>query len=339
MSSGKIMPSFDSKRQRLGDIYPLDTPFNVIVDISEVCNFKCKYCFRAEENKAVWGYAKDNGLMAWDTFTKAVESIKAFPEGVKQISLSCHGEPLCNRKLPDMVKFIKDQGIKSKVSIHTNASLLNRKYIDELIDSGIDKIVISLQGLSSKEYERVCGYAIEYSNFYENLQYLFSVKKNTQIYIKIMDLALGDGEEEIFYNRFLPIADRAFVERAVPIWEGVDFTQDDIIYNKYGQKFPQQMCCPLIFHTIVISPTGDVYPCTQLLMPEVLGNIHNKSLVDLWNGEKRNNLLIRQCKNENSEICKDCYILQNSIFSEEDMIDSHKNEILNRLLKGKKVYD
>ena len=32
-------------------------------------------------------------------------------------------------------------------------------------------------------------------------------------------MALDEGEEEQFYKRFLPIADRVFVEQIVPIWK------------------------------------------------------------------------------------------------------------------------
>ena len=116
---GIIKPSYDENRQMLGEIYPLDTPFNVIIDSSEVCNFKCNYCFRSTENKGNWGYASCNKNMEWDLFVKIVDQIKEFPNKVKQISLSNHGEPLCNRRLPDMVRYIKKEPRKNPLRIST----------------------------------------------------------------------------------------------------------------------------------------------------------------------------------------------------------------------------
>ena len=87
---GKRKPSYDTNRQVLGEIYPLDTPFNVILDVSEACNFKCNYCFRFEQNKECWGYAKDKQIMSWELFVKAVEQIKVFPQKIKQITTD-HG--------------------------------------------------------------------------------------------------------------------------------------------------------------------------------------------------------------------------------------------------------
>lgn len=330
----KIKPSFDTERQVLGKIYPLSTPFTVILDASEACNFKCNYCFRADFNKAHWGYAKDNQVMSWELFIKAVEQIKSFPQTVKQISLSNHGEPLVNRKLPDMVRYIKNVGIRSKVAIHTNASLLNEKYAYDLADSNIDRIVISLQGLDEEKYYETCGVRIDYERFYSNLCLLYNAKKDTQIHIKIANTALREKEENKFYEMYQSISDRVFIEQIVPIWKDVKINDASDIKNKYGKVFEKQQCCPLIFNTIVITPIGDVYPCTQLLSPYKLGNVNDVNVVELWNGSLRRELLFKQCKMNNPDLCKSCYILQNCICTEEDMIDSYREEILERLERG-----
>lgn len=335
MDVHKIIPSFDSQRSILGEILPLKTPFTVIVDVSERCNFRCRYCFRSDEDKSKWGYAAANQLMEWETFVKTVEQIKEFEDEVRQISLSGHGEPLCNRRLPDMVRYIKEQGICSRVSIHTNASLLNREFIDDLIESDIDRIVVSLQGITGEKYWEVCHAKINFEDFYNNLTYLYENKNHTQVYIKIMDVALEKGEEDIFYKKFSPIGDRVFVEQEVPIWKGVKSERGEAeIENKYGRQFPLQKCCPLIFHTIMVIPNGDVYPCTQLLRDDKLGNVHNSSLRTLWESIYRKELLMRQCMLDNLDVCDHCYIRQNSIYSKEDMIDPYREKILEKLQRG-----
>lgn len=336
MKKNKIQTSYDKNRQCLGKIYPLSTPFTVILDTSEVCNFRCNYCFRATDSQDAWGdYAIKKNLMEWTVFEQTVEQIKEFPETVKQISLSNHGEPLCNRKLPDMVRYIKGQGITSKVSIHTNGSLLDNEFALDLATCGIDKIVISLQGLSGDKYEKICGKKLDFELFYENLKILYQNKKeNTIINIKIMDVAVED-QADAFYDRFSKIADYVFVERMVPIWKntGNGDNKPEKVMNKYGDAFPYQECCPLLFNTLVVTPDGDVYPCTQVTSKECLGNIKERTLVDFWKGEERKALLRRQLLLRAPDSCNGCYIRQNSIFTEEDMIDSYRMDILNRLEK------
>ena len=331
-----IIPSFDADRVQLAEVLPLETPFTVILDVSEMCNFKCNYCFRSEADKKAWGYAAENNMMSEEIFKMAVSQIQHFPEQVRQISLSHQGEPLINQKIPWMVRYIKERGIKGRISIHTNGSLLTPQYVRELADSGIDRVIVSLQGMSSEKYQSVCGRSIDFEQLYANLKYFYEIKKNTQINIKIMDIALDEGEEETFYDLFAPIADRVFVEKVIHIWKEKEYLDldknDNLAFNKYGMGFPPQKVCPLIFHTIVVIPNGDVYPCTQLLQKEKLGNIQNKELVELWNCEKRKEMLRAQCRLSAPDICLDCGIRQNTIYSEKDMLDGFKEQILNRIL-------
>lgn len=332
-----IRPSFDTNRVQLAKVLPLATPFTVILDSSEVCNFKCNYCFRSEADKKAWGYAIENNIMDEEVFETAVAQIQQFPGEVKQISLSHHGEPLVNRNLPRMVRYIKEKGIKGRVSIHTNGSLLTPEYAEDLADSGIDRVIISLQGLSKEKYHTVCGYHIDFDQFYFNLKYFYKIKRNTQFCIKIIDAALNEGEEEIFYDLFSPIADCVFVEKVTPIWKGKDYSIFDseesngLAFNKYGVGFKPQKVCPLIFHTIVVIPNGDVYPCTQLLQEEKLGNIREKTLLEMWNGERRKRMLIQQCKDSVPKICANCNIGKNTIYTKEDMLDEYREDILSRL--------
>ena len=329
---GEIKESFDTDRVVLGNIFPLDTPFTVILDSSEICNLRCNYCFRSDDDKKKWGHVAGQKTMDWDVFAKAVEKIKEFPNEVRQISLSHHGEPLTNRMVPRMATYIKERGLKCRVSIHTNATLLDKEYAAKLAESKIDRVVISIQGLNGDKYKEKCGVAVDFNKLYESLQYFYMVKTNTQLYIKVANTALEEGEEERFYELFRPISDRVFIEQIIPLWSEVDIKDvNDKVQNKYGQSFERQYCCPLIFHTIVVLPNGDVYPCTQLLSEDKLGNIEKESLMQCWNSEYRRGLLVNCLKMEKNDICKDCAILNNSIYAKEDMIDGFREQILARI--------
>lgn len=333
MDKSKIKPSFDTNRQTLGKIYPLATPFNVILDASEACNFRCSYCFRSSSDKNDWGYARDGKLMERETFLMAFEQVMEFPELVRQISLSNHGEPLVNRDVPWMARYMRGHGYAGRISIHTNASLLDRDYAEELAVAGLSRIVISIQGLTGDKYREVCGAEVDFDRLLRAISTLHH-KRNaytTEIDVKIADTSLAPGEETEFYSLFEPIADRVFVEKIVPIWKNVDAGGEAIVANKFGEKFPLQKCCTLIFHTIVVAPNGDVYPCTQLLCPYRLGNIKESSLKHYWEGEERKNLLRNILTLSAPVMCDGCYIRQNSIYSEQDMIDDYREEILARM--------
>lgn len=333
-SVSNISPSYDTNRQVLGKIYPLDTPFNVIIDSSEACNFRCNYCFRYDTDKSNWSYAASCKIMDFGLFKQVYDQIGQFPTDVKQISLSNHGEPLCNRNVPDMVRYMRDNGYKGRISIHTNGSMLDKDYASELGKAGLSRIVISIQGMSSEKYKEVCGANVDFDRLCSNIETLYNASRDAehrmQIDVKVADVALKEGEEEDFYRLFSPIADRVFVENIVPIWKNTPVGSDKGI-NKFGEEFKEQKCCPLVFHTIVVTPDGDIYPCTQLLNDYCLGNVRETTLKECWKSKERIQILKDILKLDRPKMCEGCGILQNSIYTKEDMIDSYREEILGRL--------
>lgn len=337
MHEQKLSPSYERKRQQLGKVLPLSSPYMVILDASEACNFRCNYCFRASLDENNKNYAAKGELMTWETFVRSVDLLNEFPEKIKKISLSNHGEPLCNRKLPDMVRYIKKNIPSCVVEIHTNASLLDEEYILDLADSNIDKVIVSLQGLTSRHYLMNCGVNLDYEDLVKNIGFFYTSKKDTTIYVKIGDVLLETGQEKLFYDTFLGISDQVYIESIVPLWKSMNFNQfaseENENINKFRKKIPYLSCCSLVFYTMLVAPNGTVYHCTQPETSFELGNVNTSSLLQCWNGHLRVDFLKKMLHEGRKEIadCADCYIAQNSIMSDEDIIDHFRDEILHRL--------
>ena len=66
--------------------------------------------------------------------------------------------------------------------------------------------------------------------------------------------------------------------------------------------------CILPWLHLYANPNGDVLPCC--LASKSLGNLHNDSIVKIWNSTEYQKLRERMLKGEKSEHCKDCYILE-----------------------------
>lgn len=329
MKYGNIEKSFEQKRSVLGEVLPLDSPYTALIDISDMCNVRCSYCFRGELSISA-DYYRKNRLMDWATFEKVAEQLEAFPNQIKRISLSNHGEPLCNRLLPRMVLLLKQKGFQGKVEIHTNGLLLDEKYIDELVRAGIDRVVISLQGLSDEAYRKTCGFGGNFQHLVDMISLFYNKKINTQICVKIVDAAIGN-EEDKFYSIFSEIADRVFVEKVVPLWTGIE--DNTVAENKYGDSFGWQKCCPLVFYTINILPDGTIFPCSNLNPPFVLGNVWNTTLLEAWNSDKRKKFLEEMLIKDHYHIkaCEKCFVPQNTVVTELDSIDKYRKEILQRI--------
>ncbi|ANR71327.1 hypothetical protein AXF19_10300 [Selenomonas sp. oral taxon 126] len=330
-------PSYHTDRVVLGERLPLATPLSVILDLSERCNFRCSYCFRSGEKDASWSFAAAGELMSPEVFEKAARQLQDFPQKLKLVSLSGHGEPLCNPHLVDMVRLLKQLNVAERIDMHTNASLLTEDNAARIAQAGFSRIVVSLQGLDAAAYQRTCSANIDFQRFCNHLKLMYETKaEDLKIHIKIADAAFGneavqEGKRR-FYELFDGIADSIFVESVVPLWQNIDVKADKNV-NKYAYECGKVDYCPLVFYKMFVAPDGGIYPCTSLPPPMSLGNIHDTTLQLAWNSRQRLDFLkehLRLTRYRHSS-CKECFVPFNTVTGSGDILDPYKDGILERL--------
>lgn len=332
--ASEIKPIYGTERVKLAEKIPLDTPFSIFVFPTTYCNFNCIYCAHSlgyEKMKEQYNFVPQN--MSMETYIKIVEQIKEFPDKIKMLSLTGQGEPLLNKDIPLMVKIAKEAGIAERIEIITNGALLTKDMSDRLIEAGLDTLRVSLQGLTSAKYREICGVSVNFEMFLDNIKYFYRNKKNTNIFVKIMDVSLDMGEEEKFYQMFSDCSDRMYIEKMLPAYEGVEVTKNmDVEYDRYGRKHSKRKVCPLPFYMIGIFPDGDVEPCDTIYKPMILGNINQDKLVNMWNGKKLRAFWEMQLKGERycNKCCSVC-CAPDDVAHPEDILDDQAGKILKLL--------
>lgn len=335
----QIKPIYGTERVKLSNAIPLTTPFSIFVFPTTYCNFKCIYCGHSlghQKMKEMYDFVPQN--MTMDTYKKVIDQMKEFPARFKMLSLTGQGEPLINKNLPLMVKMAREAKVAERIEFITNASLLTHEMSDALIDAGLDTMRISLQGLNAEKYKEICGADIDFELFLENIRYFYSHKKDTNLYVKIMDVSLEEGEEEKFYELFGNCTDRMYVEKMLPAYEGVDITKDmSVEYDRYGRKHEKRKVCPLPFYMLGVFPDGDVEPCDTIYKPIVIGNVHEESLYDIWNGKKLRDFWKIQLSGERhcNARCSTC-CAPDDVSHPEDILDQDAGELLNIIKEVKK---
>jgi radical SAM protein with 4Fe4S-binding SPASM domain len=314
------------QRIMLADQLPLATPILIQFFPIYACNFKCNYCtFSADKKKR--DFISDEIRMDFDLFKKCIDEITQFPSQPKVIRFVGMGEPLLHKRIADMVAYAKEKNAAERVEILTNASLLTKKMSDDLLRAGLTRLIISLQGTSSRKYKDVCGVGIEFDEFLDNLAYHYRNKGKSQVHIKIIDLALEDEiDKKKFYDLFGDVCDTIGIEIAGPIFPNVDYEKvlpsDRKILTQYGREKQDATVCPQPFFTMQINPDGNIVPCYSVTYPEILGNARNQHLVDVWNGESYSNFRLKMLDgiNNASNTCRQCNIVRHR-FQPEDRLD------------------
>lgn len=331
----------ETKRTPLRDVAPLDTPYNILIETSSLCNARCIYCAHSQKEDPVY-----KGNMSSEIYEKILQDVREFPHRIKLFEMFAYGEPLCNPMLADMISRAKKAGVVDKIAFTTNGLLFNRDNIDAILESGVDIIRISLQGLDEETYYKICGVKMNMKKFLSTLSYLYDRKKmrggGCSIRVKIADTALRDvqnGKEKLM-DMFGAIADSVYIEHIIPMFSDVAYDEidPDIAGNTLnGRENVKQtsvnLVCHRPFYRLRVAANGLVTAaCCDTPHDFVYGNILENSLKELWYGKRHEALLkmLLNGKRFQHPICGKC-VLPNDITNENDLMDEKAEEVLERL--------
>ena len=332
----------DSNREFLWRIAPRSVPFSLGITPSDICNFRCNFC-----NQSTPQGIKDARILPWDDFCTLAGQIKELSdlgntrdERIRNIRFIGNGEPLINKRLPDMIAYLKDMDIADRFEVTTNASLLTHEMSDRLVASGITRLLISVEGLTKEKYKKICGYSMNIEKLIENISYFYSIRKDAKVFIKTVNIALDSkDDEQKFYDMFKPVCDEIAVENIINACADVDYskiTDEDISSTtRYGTKFVRKICCDTLFMYLNIHSNGDADCCGCIYPPLYIGNIYNTPLKDLWNGEKHKEIMKLHLEKRRVEIptCRNCGSINGYNGFSSDNLDGHLDEVLARLEK------
>jgi len=120
----------------------LSRPTSLQLECTTKCNLRCMMC-----DSPIWD--RRGMEMKFSDFKKIIDQ---FPFLVS-VNLQGMGEPLLNKDLFKMITYCKSK--KIMVLFTTNATLLDEIIAKKIVDSGLDYIVISVDGATPETFERI----------------------------------------------------------------------------------------------------------------------------------------------------------------------------------------
>jgi MoaA/NifB/PqqE/SkfB family radical SAM enzyme len=120
-------------------------PVCLYLETTNRCNLLCETCPRTFET------LEPPADMSWELFTRIVDQVP----NVQRVVLHGVGEPMLVKDLPRMIRYLKDRG--TYVLFNTNGTLMQVKRFQELIDTGLDELRVSLDAADRESYARVRG--------------------------------------------------------------------------------------------------------------------------------------------------------------------------------------
>jgi radical SAM protein with 4Fe4S-binding SPASM domain len=324
-------------RTRLETVIPFSTPMVLFVDPSSACNFKCTFCPNGDIN-LIRSTGRWQGPMDMDIYRKIIDDLKEFDEPLKVLRLYKEGEPFLNKNFADMILYAKRAGIAHSIDTTTNGYLLEPERIKPVLDAGIDRINISVDGLSDEQFLEFAGVKVSFDKFVDNIRKMYEMKGSCEICIKIAGDFFSKEDKQKFYTVFGDYADRIFIENVAPCWPEFD-VQDrlGVFMDKgiYDQPLSEVNTCPYIFYSMSVNSDGSVSLCfLDWARKLLIGDARKESLKEIWNGKvlfqhRRKHLLGKRKENP---ICAACGQLSHCL---PDNIDPYTDKLLEKLMASR----
>ncbi|MDR2439556.1 MAG: radical SAM protein [Planctomycetaceae bacterium] len=327
----QIKPRIDlQNRTKLETVIPLRTPFIINIDPSDKCNFRCKFCPTGDNELMKKTQGRGHGNMNFELYKKVIDDLGEFGDKIKVIRLYKDGEPLLNPYFAEMVQYAKKSGYCNRVDTTTNASLLNRELSLNIIDAGLDRINISVEGMNELQYADFSQYKIDFQKFVDNIRFFYEHRKQCEMIIKINGDILTEMEKQQFYNIFGDITDGIFIESIMDCWPM--FEQKKVMINEtrgiYGNEIKEVLVCPYVFYCLYINSDGSYSLCfLDWSRKMILGNAKTLSPKQVWNGTelKEYQKMFLRGERLSHPICKNCGQLKQG---QPDNIDTFANSLL-----------
>ncbi len=288
-------------------------PLAVSIEPINICNLSCPECPTGLKE-----IKRNKGSIALDLFQKIIDQIS---KHTFLVNLYFQGEPLMHIKLFSLIAYAKQKGLV--VSTSTNAQYITPTVAEKIVESGLDEIIVSLDGITQTVYEkyRVGGDLNKVLSGIKNIVAAKQKFNSKRPVIRTQMLAFSFNEHQISafkkqsYDLGVDIADVKTAQiydvdnkrDLLPQSEMLTRYSDDN-HNSISLKGKIKNSCWKHWSSMVITWDGDVVPCCFDKDAHFkMGNIQDDSLNSIWNSTRFNNFRKTILQQQKSiDMCNNC---------------------------------
>ena len=278
----------------------IEFPMMCVLSFVYVCNAQCPNC--PYTNSSIRTEYTDALFMEPNTFRIIADQCGEHGAWVR---ISGGGEPMLHPKAVELIVYAKKVG--AKVGLITNGSRFTDEAITRLLESQVDMVEFSVDAADRETYAEVRK-GLDWDILLKNIRITVDVRNKLKSATKI--IASGVNQIGIDIDQVASFWEEKvdnFQKRKYLTWgiNNPSESADTIPYLPPEEVVP----CPFIFERLNIDSRGNVMVCGfDIAAKTNLGNIHEKSIRDIWHGKEfefyRNKHL--EGKGNQIELCSNC---------------------------------
>ena len=288
-------------------------PVAISFEPTTSCNLRCPEC-----PSGLRSFSRPTGMLDPDFFKKIIDELH---KELMYLVFYFQGEPYLNPSFLELVKYATSKNIYTATS--TNAHYLDDKNARKTIESGLDRLIISIDGTTQETYQsyRVGGKLDKVIEGAKNVVKWKRELKSSTPHIIFQFLVVKPNEHQIDDIQKLAndigVDEVAFKTAQIYDYEnGSDLIPSIDKYSRYEQtkdgkytiKNPLLNHCWKLWHSCVITWDGRVVPCCFDKDAEYrMGDLNQNTFKTIWQNSTYSNFRSSVLRSRNEiEMCKNC---------------------------------
>jgi radical SAM protein with 4Fe4S-binding SPASM domain len=302
---------YSSKHQQISKHKGL--PISLAIEPTTSCNLRCPEC-----PSGLRSFTRPTGMLQEDIFKKVIDELQ---DTLLYLTFYFQGEPYLHPKFTELVKYASDRKIYTSTS--TNAHYLTDENARKTVESGLDKLIISIDGSTQETYQqyRIGGKLEKVLAGTEKIVAWKKklVSKTPQVIFQFLVVKPNEHQIAEVYQLAKKYQVDGVQLKTAQIYDfengsalmptNSKYSRYQLLSNgKYAIKNSLENNCWKMWQSAVITWDGTVVPCCfDKDATHKLGNVATNDFKTIWEGELyqkfRQQLLISRSK---IEMCKNC---------------------------------
>lgn len=312
-NAGKVLTGYYFSKWT-GKPHAWGLPMAIAIEPTTSCNLRCPEC-----PSGLRSFTRPTGMLEQEFFRKVIDELY---RDVFYLTFYFQGEPYLNPEFLEMVKYASGKNIYTATS--TNAHYLDDANAKATVESGLDRLIISIDGTTQESYEsyRIGG----------TLQKVLDGTKNILKWKK----QLGSSTPHVIFQFVVFRQNEHQVEEVKKLGKelGVDAVKiktaqfydyvngnermpENEKYSRYfrNQENPQSAIrnsqlssCWRMWHSCVITWDGKVVPCCfDKDAKHQLGDLKERTFKEIWKNGAYTKFRTSLLKSRKEiDICQNC---------------------------------
>ena len=287
-------------------------PLNLNVEATTRCNLECTFCTHSslEENQV--------GDIDLESSKRIIDEAENFG-GLPTINVNGLGEPLLRKDIPEFISYAKEHGVQD-VMFHTNGTIMTEELATRLIESGLDRIIFSVDSPDKATYEKMRPLKTSFDKYKDvegavlkgtpwektvrNVHRFIDVRNKMGMKKPIVRVTMVVTNNTVyqvqdFINLWKPVVDHITVQDLT--WR-TKLLNNGTWSNKESSALPTnfeeireesikrniKFVCPYLYQSVYQFYGGDVIPCSNpnARTHMIMGRWDKTPMAEIWHGKE-----------------------------------------------------